>query len=81
MRNNCNHQKNQSKHKQTTERKKKKEETMGLLKKGKPMSWFEASPYVNYVREHGIKQFLIIYNKVKNRKDDVLKWGDEVGIF
>jgi glutamate--cysteine ligase catalytic subunit len=51
---------------------------MGLLKKGQPLTWFEALPYVPYVREHGIKQFLIIYNKVKDRSNDALKWGDEI---
>ena len=30
------------------------------------------------VREHGIKQFLLTYNRVKDRRNDVLKWGDEV---
>jgi glutamate--cysteine ligase catalytic subunit len=54
---------------------------MGLLKKGQPMSWFEALSNVSYVKEHGIRQFLIIYNKVKHRRDDVLKWGDEVNTY
>jgi glutamate--cysteine ligase catalytic subunit len=54
---------------------------MGLLKKGQPLTWFEALPYVPYVREHGIKQFLIIYNKVKDRSNDALKWGDEVNMI
>jgi glutamate--cysteine ligase catalytic subunit len=53
---------------------------MGLLRVGKPMKWQDALPYLQYVREHGVQQFLNIYDKLKDRKDDVLKWGDEVSI-
>ena len=51
---------------------------MGLLKNGEPMAWFDALPLVPYVKQHGIQQFIIIYNKVKDRENDVLKWGEEV---
>jgi hypothetical protein len=30
------------------------------------------------VREHGVEQFLVIFRHVKDRTNDVLKWGDEV---
>ena len=30
------------------------------------------------VREHGIQQFLAIFQRVRVRANDVLKWGDEV---
>jgi glutamate--cysteine ligase catalytic subunit len=30
------------------------------------------------VREHGILQFLNIYNTVKSRENDCLMWGDEI---
>jgi hypothetical protein len=30
------------------------------------------------VREHGLIQFLQIYNNVKHRENDTLKWGDEI---
>ena len=30
------------------------------------------------VRKHGILQFVHVYNNVKHREGDVLKWGDEV---
>lgn len=30
------------------------------------------------VREHGIQQFINTYNRIKDRTNDVLKWGDEV---
>ncbi|MEQ2230016.1 hypothetical protein ILYODFUR_024932 [Ilyodon furcidens] len=51
---------------------------MGLLSQGSPLNWEEARKYADHIRKHGIIQFLNIYNKVKDRQRDVLKWGDEV---
>lgn len=51
---------------------------MGLLSQGSPLNWTETKKYADHVRKHGIVQFLNIYNKVKDRQKDVLKWGDEV---
>uniref|UniRef100_A0A4W4H1J6 Glutamate--cysteine ligase n=1 Tax=Electrophorus electricus TaxID=8005 RepID=A0A4W4H1J6_ELEEL len=51
---------------------------MGLLSQGSPLNWVETKKYADHVRKHGILQFLNIYNKVKDRQKDVLKWGDEV---
>lgn len=51
---------------------------MGLLSQGTPLNWTETKKYADHVRKHGILQFLNIYNKVKDRQKDVLKWGDEV---
>ncbi|XP_041108065.1 glutamate--cysteine ligase catalytic subunit-like isoform X2 [Polyodon spathula] len=51
---------------------------MGLLTQGSPLNWEETKNYADHVRKHGIIQFLNIYNKAKDRKNDVLKWGDEV---
>ncbi|KAK3554694.1 hypothetical protein QTP70_032655 [Hemibagrus guttatus] len=51
---------------------------MGLLSQGSPLNWTETKKYADHVRKHGILQFLNIYNKVKDRQKDVLKWGDEV---
>lgn len=52
---------------------------MGLLDfDGEPLSWEETKKYVDHVRDHGITQFLHIYEKLKNRHGDILKWGDEV---
>ncbi|XP_075718072.1 glutamate--cysteine ligase catalytic subunit [Rhinoderma darwinii] len=51
---------------------------MGLLSHGSPLTWEETKKYADYVRQHGITQFLNIYHKVKERQKDVLKWGDEV---
>uniref|UniRef100_A0A3B5Q9B4 Glutamate--cysteine ligase n=1 Tax=Xiphophorus maculatus TaxID=8083 RepID=A0A3B5Q9B4_XIPMA len=51
---------------------------MGLLSQGSPLNWEETRKYADHIRKHGIIQFLNIYNKVKDRQRDVLKWGDEV---
>uniref|UniRef100_A0A8D3DAP5 Glutamate--cysteine ligase n=1 Tax=Scophthalmus maximus TaxID=52904 RepID=A0A8D3DAP5_SCOMX len=51
---------------------------MGLLSQGSPLNWEETKRYADHIRKHGILQFLNIYNKVKDRHRDVLKWGDEV---
>ncbi|XP_069091896.1 glutamate--cysteine ligase catalytic subunit [Pleurodeles waltl] len=51
---------------------------MGLLSQGSPLSWEETKKHADYVRRHGIRQFLNIYHRVKERQRDVLKWGDEV---
>lgn len=42
------------------------------------MPWSEAKQHANYVREHGIEQFLKIWHRLKDRTGDVLLWGDEV---
>lgn len=56
---------------------------MGLLKRGTPLPWEIALKFLDYVREHGILQFLETWDRVKNFNQDELKWGDEIecGIF
>lgn len=51
---------------------------MGLLTLGHPLPWEETKEYTQYIREHGIEQFLHIYKKLNDRRNDCLKWGDEV---
>ena len=51
---------------------------MGLLTQGRPLSWEETAKYTQFIREHGIEQFLQLYRNVKDRRNDCLKWGDEV---
>ncbi|XP_061485475.1 glutamate--cysteine ligase catalytic subunit-like [Rhineura floridana] len=51
---------------------------MGLLSQGSPMSWEKTKQHAEHVRKHGILQFLYIYQAVRERHKDVLKWGDEV---
>ena len=53
---------------------------MGLLAMGSPLSWDETKKHADYVRKHGIIQFLHIYHRLKNRQNDILKWGDEVSL-
>jgi glutamate--cysteine ligase catalytic subunit len=52
---------------------------MGLLTQGRPLTWDETKKYAQYIREHGVEQFIHIYKKLKDRRNDCLKWGDEVG--
>lgn len=51
---------------------------MGLLTEGSPLSWEETKKHADHVRKHGIQQFINLYARLKDRKGDVLKWGDEV---
>lgn len=51
---------------------------MGLLTDGRPLSWLETKALVDHVRQHGIQQFINHYNKLKDRRGDTLKWGDEI---
>ncbi|KAF7988424.1 hypothetical protein HCN44_000997 [Aphidius gifuensis] len=51
---------------------------MGLLTDGSALSWEETKHYADYVRKHGIIQFINIFNKYKDRQGDPFKWGDEV---
>lgn len=51
---------------------------MGLLRLGKPLTLEEAKEHMAYVRQHGILQFLHVFNHVKDIENDGLKWGDEI---
>lgn len=51
---------------------------MGLLKVGRPLTWEESKAHLQYVREHGVVQFMEVYNRVKDTANDDLFWGDEV---
>jgi len=51
---------------------------MGLLYLGTPLTWDEAKQHAEHVRYHGVTQFLHIWDRLKDRKDDELLWGDEV---
>ena len=37
----------------------------GLLVKGTPLAWEDALKHLKYVRDHGVKQFIATYNRVK----------------
>ncbi|XP_062520742.1 glutamate--cysteine ligase catalytic subunit-like [Corticium candelabrum] len=51
---------------------------MGLLSVGTALSWSETKKYAYHVKKAGVQQFLAIYNRLKGRKKDALKWGDEL---
>lgn len=51
---------------------------MGFMAEGNTLGWKEAAEQSRYIRQHGIQQLLNIYRKYKDRKNDTLKWGDEV---
>eukprot|EP00795_Rhopilema_esculentum_P008107 gene8107-14024_t len=51
---------------------------MGLLTfNGENLSFSEIKKYTDYVKKHGIIQFINTFHRVKNRTYDTLKWGDE----
>jgi glutamate--cysteine ligase catalytic subunit len=51
---------------------------MGFLSEGQTLNWEETQKWVDYVREHGVEQFLSLYRNNKDRVGDVALWGDEV---
>lgn len=54
---------------------------MGLLTRGKPLTWNEAKTYADYVRDNGIEQFLNIHENFVNKKNYALKWGEEIEYY
>lgn len=42
------------------------------------MEWKDAQPLASHVRKHGIHQFLSLWNTIKDRRGDILLWGDEI---
>ncbi|KAJ8908709.1 hypothetical protein NDN08_005414 [Rhodosorus marinus] len=51
---------------------------MGLLTAGRPLTWKDSEPHRQRVKSDGITQFLHAYEKVRDRRRPMLKWGDEV---
>jgi hypothetical protein len=51
---------------------------MGFLTEGDTLPWSDAKQFAEYIRTHGIEQFLSIYFRTKERTNDALLWGDEV---
>lgn len=51
---------------------------MGLLTKGTPLTWPETIEHLEYIKKHGIAQFIALYHRVKSRERDQLRWGDEI---
>ncbi|XP_057331276.1 glutamate--cysteine ligase-like isoform X1 [Microplitis mediator] len=42
------------------------------------LSWEETKEVSEYIKHHGILQFINLYKKYKDRRDDEFKWGDEI---
>jgi len=53
---------------------------MGFLGLGAPYEWGDSleDGVLAWVREHGIEQFLAMWNKIKDLESTELKWGDEI---
>ncbi|KAJ4468122.1 glutamate-cysteine ligase catalytic subunit [Lentinula aciculospora] len=51
---------------------------MGLLSVGTPLSWDDTKKVANHIRNHGITQFLHIWDRLKDKNGDELLWGDEI---
>lgn len=51
---------------------------MGLLSEGSPLTWDETAKWAQHVKTNGIEQFINLYQRLKDRQGDSLKWGDEV---
>ena len=54
---------------------------MGLLYQGTTLPWDDAKIYADHVRNHGITQFMNIWDRLKDRHGDELLWGDEVRLI
>ena len=54
---------------------------MGLLTVGHPLSWEESKKHHQYVKEHGIEQFINLYRRNAEKTGAILRWGDEVEYF
>ncbi|KAG8714672.1 hypothetical protein FRC09_017370 [Ceratobasidium sp. 395] len=51
---------------------------MGKLSEGTPLSWEDGLVHAEYIREHGITQFLNLWKRQKDRRNDKFLWGDEL---
>ncbi|MES1910156.1 MAG: hypothetical protein MHM6MM_002804 [Cercozoa sp. M6MM] len=51
---------------------------MGLLSAGTPLTWPESAPHRDYIRKHGILQFINVWRRLKDLTGHSFMWGDEV---
>ena len=51
---------------------------MGILVRGEPLSWDETKELSDYIKDHGVAQFIHLMKTMKQRKYEELKWGDEI---
>lgn len=52
----------------------------GMLGMEEAFDFEDAMPWLQYVRMHGVQQFISMYNQLKDMEmeSDELKWGDEI---
>ena len=50
---------------------------LATLVEGRPLQWEESVKHLEYVRKHGIHQFVNTWNRVKSVSNDKLLWGEE----
>jgi len=51
---------------------------MGFLAEGNPLKWTDSLEFVEYVKKHGVVQFLNILRACKKKQYPEFLWGDEV---
>lgn len=51
---------------------------MGFLHESQPLTWSQAMESLQFVRDHGIEQFLSIFKRCSGTEGDPFRWGDEV---
>uniref|UniRef100_A0A6A7G5Y0 Glutamate--cysteine ligase n=2 Tax=Hirondellea gigas TaxID=1518452 RepID=A0A6A7G5Y0_9CRUS len=51
---------------------------MGLLSVGTPLAWEDSLEFLQYVKKHGVLQFINKWKRLKTRANDSFLWGDEV---
>jgi glutamate--cysteine ligase catalytic subunit len=51
---------------------------MGFLFSSESLSWEKSLETLQFIRDHGIEQFLNTFHAVKSVKGDLLRWGDEI---
>ena len=54
---------------------------MGLLILGAPLTWEESKKYIEHVKQHGVEQFINLYNRYEGKTGSILRWGDEIEYF
>jgi len=49
-----------------------------LVDIGQTFNFHDSKPLINYIKKHGILQFLHLYQKFKDLQQETLFWGDEI---
>lgn len=49
-----------------------------LVDVGQTFNYHDSKPLIDYIKKHGILQFLCLYQKFKDLQQETLFWGDEI---